>query len=32
MPAEILPFQLYFEPVFMESFVKLSLKEQKAID
>jgi len=32
MPAKIPPFQLYFEPFFLESYAVLLLKEQKAID
>jgi hypothetical protein len=32
MPAKIPPFQLYFEPFFLESYAILLSKEQKAID
>jgi hypothetical protein len=32
MPAKPPPFQLYFEPFFLESYAALSSKERKAID
>jgi hypothetical protein len=32
MPFKPPPFQLYFEPLFLESYAALSSKDQKAID
>jgi hypothetical protein len=32
MPGKAPPFQLYFEPFFLERYAVLSLKEQKMID
>jgi mRNA interferase RelE/StbE len=31
MPARIPPFELYFEPIFLESYAQLKPSEQKAI-
>ncbi len=32
MPVKVPPFELYFEPIFLESYAQLKPSEQKAID
>ena len=32
MPGKVPPFRLYFEPIFLENYARLALKERNAID
>jgi mRNA interferase RelE/StbE len=32
MPARVPPFELYFEPIFLESYARLKPSEQKTVD
>ena len=32
MPGKVPPFRLYFEPIFLENYARVALKERNAID